>query len=219
MFHALLKTWFQLAHDWGYAGVFALMAIESTVFPLPSEVVIPPAAYWAQQGKMSFWGVVIAATLGSWAGAALSYAVARAIGRPLILKYGKYVFVPEKKWLLAESWINRYSAAGIFFARLLPVVRHLVSLPAGAARMPFGLFSAMTLIGSFVWCTVLAWFGARVLGAEPRLLDDPEALARVIHDKLGWFVGAAVLLLGLYVLVDVLGRRLRRDAAVAPRTE
>ena len=219
MFHALLKTWFQLAHDWGYAGVFALMAIESTVFPLPSEVVIPPAAYWAQQGKMSFWGVVVAATLGSWAGAALSYAVARAIGRPLILKYGKYVFVSEKKWLLAEAWMQRYASAGVFFARLLPVVRHLVSLPAGAARMPFARFTAMTLIGSFVWCTVLAWFGARVLGAEPRLLDDPAALARVIHDKLGWFVAAAVVLLGLYVLVDVLGRRLRRDAAVAPRTE
>ena len=216
MFHELFATWFRLTLEWGYAGVFILMAIESTVFPLPSEVVVPPAAYWAEQGRMHFWGVVLASTLGSWFGSALSYWVARAAGRPLILRYGRYVFVPEKKWLLAERWINRYSAAGIFFARLLPVVRHLVSLPAGAARMPFGLFSAMTLLGSFVWSTVLAWFGARVLADQPRLLEDPEAMVHVLKDKLVWFVIAAVVLLGLYVLVDLLGRRLKREEAGGP---
>jgi membrane protein DedA with SNARE-associated domain len=212
MFHSLLTFWFGITLKWGYAGVFALMAIESTVFPLPSEVVIPPAAYLATQGHMSFWGVVAAATLGSWAGSALSYWVARTLGRPLLLRYGRYVFVPEKKWLLAEGWINRYSAAGIFFARLLPVVRHLVSLPAGAARMDFKVFTTMTLLGSFVWSTVLAWFGARVLGEEKRLLQDPDAMVRVLKHKLGWFMAAAAVLLLLYVLVDVIGRRLRREA-------
>lgn len=212
MFHSLFRVWFELVRDWGYLGVGVMMAIESTVFPLPSEVVVPPAAYWAQQGRMHFWGVVAAATIGSWAGSALSYLVARRLGRPLILKYGKYVFVPEKKWLLAELWINRYSAAGIFFARLLPVVRHLVSLPAGAARMPFGLFSAMTLLGSAVWCTVLAWFGARVLADQPRLLEDPEALVHVLKAKLLWFVAAAVVLFALYLVVDLVGRRLKRAA-------
>src|SRR6185312_8686354 len=162
MFHSLLRLWFELVRDWGYWGVALMMAIESTVFPLPSEVVVPPAAYWATQGHLTFWGVVFAATFGSWAGSAISYGVARALGRPLILRYGKYVLVPEKKWLLAEQWIRHYSVAGIFFARLLPVVRHLVSLPAGAARMPFVTFSMMTLAGSLVWSTVLAWFGARV---------------------------------------------------------
>jgi len=210
VFHSLLRFWFQLTLDWGYAGVFALMAIESTVFPLPSEVVIPPAAYWAEQGRMHFWGVVAAATLGSWVGSGLSYAVARAVGRPLILKYGRYVFVPEKKWLLAERWIQHYSMAGIFFARLLPVVRHLVSLPAGAARMPFGRFSVMTLLGSFLWSTVLAWFGARVLAEEPRLLQDPDALLHVIKAKLLWFIVAAVVMLCLYLAVDIIGRRLRQ---------
>ena len=213
MFHDLMGVWFQLVHDWGYAGVALLMAIESTVFPLPSEVVIPPAAYWATQGRMNFWGVVAAATIGSWLGSALSYWVARAVGRPLILRYGKYVFVPEKKWMLAEEWINRYSAGGIFFARLLPVVRHLVSLPAGAARMPFGIFTTMTLLGSAVWSTVLAWFGARVLGEEPRLLQDPEALSHVLKEKLLWFVAAAAVLFALYVAVDLIGRRLKREAA------
>ena len=210
MFHSMLQLWFRLSLEWGYAGIFVMMAIESTVFPLPSEVVVPPAAYWAEQGRFHFWGVVAAATLGSWAGAALSYWFARWAGRPLILRYGKYVFVPEKKWLLAEQWINHYSMAGIFFARLLPVVRHLVSLPAGAARMPFGRFSAMTLLGSFAWCTVLAWFGAKVLADQPRLLQDPDALMHVLKAKLVWFVIGAVVLLGGYIAFDLLGRRLRR---------
>jgi membrane protein DedA with SNARE-associated domain len=213
VFHSLFSLWFRLTLEWGYLGVFLLMAIESTVFPLPSEVVVPPAAYWAGQGRFHFWGIVVAATLGSWAGSALSYGVARKLGRPLILRYGRYVFVPESKWLLAERWINRYSASGIFFARLLPVVRHLVSLPAGAARMPFGLFSTMTLLGSFVWCTVLAWFGARVLADQPRLLEDPDALVNALKAKLAWFVAGALVLLALYVLVDVMGRRLRAHAA------
>jgi membrane protein DedA with SNARE-associated domain len=213
MFHSLLALWFRLTLEWGYLGVFLLMAIESTVFPLPSEVVIPPAAYWAEQGRLHFWGVVAAATLGSWLGAAISYWVARSLGRPLILRYGKYCFVPERKWLLAERWINRYSSAGIFFARLLPVVRHLVSLPAGAARMPFRLFTTMTLLGSLVWSTVLAWFGARVLSDEPQLLEDPEALSRVLREKLLWFVAAVAVLLALYVVVDVIGRRLKRETA------
>ncbi|HYM82411.1 MAG TPA: DedA family protein, partial [Candidatus Limnocylindria bacterium] len=203
MFHSLFKLWFQLVHDWGYVGVAVLMAIESTVFPLPSEIVVPPAAYWAQQGRMSFWGVVLASTLGSWVGSAISYAVAAKLGRPMILRYGRYVFLSEKKWLLAERWINRYSAAGIFFARLLPVVRHLVSLPAGAARMPFRTFTTMTLLGSFVWSTVLAWFGARVLADQPRLLEDPEALIHVLKEKLLWFVAAAAVLFALYVVVDL----------------
>lgn len=215
MFHSLFATWMHLTRDWGYAGVFVMMAIESTVFPLPSEVVVPPAAYWARQGHFNFWGVVVAATLGSWAGSALSYLVARRLGRPLILKYGRYVFVPEKKWLLAEQWINRYSAGGIFFARLLPVVRHLVSLPAGAARMSFPLFTTMTLLGSAVWSTVLAWFGAQVLGDRPDLLQDPDALVHVLKDKLVWFVAAAAVLFGLYLLVDTIGRKLRRESASA----
>lgn len=212
MLHSLVALWFRLSLDWGYAGVFLCMAIESTIFPLPSEVVIPPAAYWAAQGHMHFWGVVAAATLGSWAGSALSYWVARVVGRPLILKYGRYVLVSEKKWLLAEDWINRYSAAGIFFSRLLPVVRHVVSLPAGAARMRFRTFTSMTLAGSLLWSTVLAWFGARVLSDEPQLLQDPDALARVLREKLVWFMAAVAVLVALYALVEVLGRRLRRDA-------
>jgi membrane protein DedA with SNARE-associated domain len=131
----------------------------------------------------------------------------------LLLRYGRYVFLPEKKWQLAEAWIHRYGTAGIFFARLLPVVRHLVSLPAGAARLPFGRFSAATLLGAGFWSWVLAWFGARVLADQPHLLDDPAVMVAVVKDKLLWLAGAAVLLFVAYVVVDLIGRRLRRSPA------
>jgi membrane protein DedA with SNARE-associated domain len=212
MFHQLFATWMQFVRDTGYLGVFLMMAIESTVFPLPSEVVVPPAAYWASQGAMTFWGVVLASTFGSWFGSAASYLVARRLGRPLILRYGRYFFLPEKKWLLAEEWINRYSVVGIFFARLLPVVRHLVSLPAGAARMPFLPFSISTLLGSFAWSWVLARFGQEVLGSDPRLLTDPDALVHVLKDKLMWLVIAVVALLAGYIGMDLLGRRWRKSS-------
>lgn len=209
MFHQLFATWMQFVHTQGYAGVFLMMAIESTVFPLPSEIVVPPAAYWASQGAFSFWGVVLASTLGSWFGSALSYLVARRLGRPLILRYGRFFFLPEKKWLLAEEWINRYSVVGIFFARLLPVVRHLVSLPAGAARMPFLPFTISTLLGSFTWSWVLAKFGQQVLGNDPALLTDPDALVHVLKAKLAWLVVGVVVMLAAYIAVDLLGRRWR----------
>lgn len=211
MLHSLFAGWMQFVHDTGYLGVFLMMAIESTVFPLPSELVVPPAAYWASQGAFSFWGVVMAATLGSWFGSTASYLVARQLGRPLILRYGRYFLLPEKKWLLAEEWIQRYSAVGVFFARLLPVVRHLVSLPAGAARMKFVPFSVSTLLGSFIWSWVLARFGQEVLGSDPRLLTDPDALVHVLKAKLMWLVIGVLLMLVAYIGVDLIGRRWRKQ--------
>ena len=211
MLHSLFAGWMQFVHDTGYLGVFLMMAIESTVFPLPSELVVPPAAYWASQGAFSFWGVVMAATLGSWFGSTASYLMARQLGRPLILRYGRYFLLPEKKWLLAEEWIQRYSAVGVFFARLLPVVRHLVSLPAGAARMKFVPFSVSTLLGSFIWSWVLARFGQEVLGSDPRLLTDPDALVHVLKAKLMWLVIGVLLMLVAYIGVDLIGRRWRKQ--------
>lgn len=194
-------VWFQWVHDWGYPGIILLMAMESSVFPIPSEVVIPPAAYWASQGRFSFPGVVLAGTLGSYLGAAATYWVARWLGRPLLLRYGRYVFCPESKVLRAERWLARYEAGGVFFARLVPVVRHLIGIPAGIVCMPFGLYSAMTIVGSGVWCWVLAWFGGNLLGERPDLVQDPALLLQVLRDQ-SWKVGGfAALLCALYVLV------------------
>jgi len=201
MLHSWIVVWFGLVRDWGYLGIVLLMAMESSIFPVPSEVVIPPAAYWAAQGRYNFWGVVLAGTVGSYLGAAVTYWVSRQVGRPLVLLYGKYFFVSEEKLLRAERWMARYEAGGIFFARLLPVVRHLIGIPAGIVRMDFKLYSAMTIAGSALWCWVLAEFGVRVIGDRPELLDNPGQLISVLKDRFHWFVGLILILVILYVIV------------------
>ncbi|HUK57219.1 MAG TPA: DedA family protein [Nitrospiria bacterium] len=198
---AWIVIWFDLVRDWGYVGIVLLMAVESSIVPIPSEVVIPPAAYWAAQGRYNFWGVILAGTAGSYIGAAAMYWSARWIGRPLVLRYGKYFFIPESKLLRAERWLARYEAGGIFFSRLLPVIRHLIGIPAGLVRMDFKMYSLMTLAGSAVWCTALGWFGAEVIGDRPELLDDPQQMMRVLADRFHWFVGLILLLTGLYIVV------------------
>lgn len=187
-----------------------LMAMESSIIPVPSEMVIPPAAFWASQGRMNFWGVIMAGTLGSWLGAALSYWVSRWLGRPLLLRYGRCFMITEEKLLRSERWLERYEAGGIFFARLLPVIRHLISIPAGLVRMRFGAFSAMTIVGAGLWCACLAWFGQKVIGADPHLLDDPVHLAIFIKHKLFWLMGFIALLCILYFLVMRLTGKERR---------
>jgi membrane protein DedA with SNARE-associated domain len=199
--HDWVALWFQWVHDWGYPGIVLLMALESTVVPIPSEIVIPPAAYWATQGRYSMGGVVLAGTAGSYLGASISYWVARWLGRPLLLRWGRYILVPEGKLLRAERWLARYEAGGVFFARLVPVIRHLIGIPAGIVRMPFGVYSAMTLIGSGLWCAVLAWFGASLLGDHPDLMQDPERLVQVLKERSYWIGGFAIAICALYVLV------------------
>ncbi|HJX26087.1 MAG TPA: DedA family protein, partial [Chthoniobacterales bacterium] len=159
--HALLKIWVGWVLSGGYLGIIVLMAMESSIFPVPSELVIPPAAFLAAQGKLSFTGVVLAGTLGSYLGAAITYWASRLIGRPLIVRYGRFVFINPKKLEQAEHWLNRYEVGGVFFARLLPVVRHLISIPAGIVRMNFKVFSFVTIVGSGIWCWILAYLGAK----------------------------------------------------------
>lgn len=199
--HNWVGIWFQWVHDWGYPGIILLMALESSVFPVPSELVIPPAAYWATQGRYSFWGVVLAGTVGSYIGAAATYWVARWVGRPLLVKYGAYVFCPEAKLLRAERWLARYEAGGVFFARLVPVVRHLIGIPAGIVRMPFGVYSVMTIVGAGLWCWVLAWFGVSLLGDRPDLVNNPAQLVAVVRERSIMIGGGALVLCALYVLV------------------
>jgi membrane protein DedA with SNARE-associated domain len=198
MLHELLKTWFHWVEAWGYTGVVLLMALESSIVPVPSEVVMPPAAFWAAQGRMNIWGVIAAGTFGSWLGSAISYWVSRWVGLPFIERFGKYVLMPPAKIHMAEAWVQRYGAAGIFLARLLPVVRHLISIPAGILRMPFGKFSLYTIAGAGLWCAVLSWFGVQVLGDQPHLLQSPEAMVTAIKAKMGWILAGVVGLVLLY---------------------
>ena len=204
--HHLIQVWFDLLKEWGYLGIVALMAMESSIFPVPSEIVIPPAAFWAVKGQMNYWGVIAAGTVGSYLGSTITYWVSAWLGRLVIVKWGKFFFISEEKLTRAEHFVHRYEAGGIFFARLLPVIRHLISIPAGIIRMGFGLFSAMTIIGSFIWCWTLAFFGARVAQNNPELINDPDGLVHAIkHDSLP-IVLFVVLFCGLYVLAMRLTR-------------
>ncbi len=190
----------------GYAGIIVLMAMESSIFPVPSEIVIPPAAFLAAQGKLNFAGVVLAGTLGSYLGSAITYWVARLVGRPLIVKYGRFVLVTPEKLERAEHFLARYEAGGVFFARLLPVVRHLISIPAGIVRMNFSLFSVVTIAGSALWCWILAYLGHKAYRIEPQLLTDPEALVRFIHGQ----SRGILLLVTIFAILYILGLRLTK---------
>jgi membrane protein DedA with SNARE-associated domain len=198
--HHLLETWFSWVLTGGYFGIIVLMAMESSIFPVPSEIVIPPAAFLAAQGKLSFTGVVLAGALGSYLGSAITYWASRLIGRPLIVRYGRFVFVSPKKLEQAEQWLARYEAGGVFFARLLPVVRHLISIPAGIVRMNFGLFSLVTIAGSALWCWILAYLGDKAYHLEPQLLTSPEALEHFIRQQSKGILLVIAVFAGLYML-------------------
>jgi len=204
--HHLLQIWFDWVQEWGYLGIILLMAMESSIFPVPSEIVVPPAAFLAAQGKLNLWGVIAAGTFGSWLGASVTYWVSLWLGRIVILKWGRLFFINESKLIRAEVWVNRYAAGGIFFARLLPIIRHLISIPAGIVRMNFAIFSLMTIIGSAVWCGVLAWFGQTAI--TPEMLRDPAGMAAALKAKSHMIVAAVLILTALYILVLRLTARL-----------
>ena len=219
----MIQTWFHWVHDWGYTGVIILMAMESSIFPVPSEVVVPPAAILAAQpgGNMTFWGVVIAGTVGSYIGSAITYLVALLVGRPLVMRYGRYFFMPPDKVVRAERFMHRYENGGIFFARLLPVLRHLISIPAGIIRMNFLKFSILTTVGAAIWCYVLAVLGERVgQKLEPEQLaalkagegvDVTHLIAAVKHEAL-WVMIVIILVCVLYFVA----RRLTAKGADEP---
>jgi membrane protein DedA with SNARE-associated domain len=178
----------------GYWLIAGLMALESTIVPIPSEVIIPPAAYLAHtQGQLSFFGVVLAGTAGSFAGASVMYWASRFLGRPLIVRFGRYVGLGQAKIELAERWCAHYGAPGVFFSRLLPVIRHLIGIPTGILRMDFRWYALATLVGSAFWCSVLAWLGMTVG-------QHPELLAGSLHRFFGLVAGVAAVLALLYYL-------------------
>jgi membrane protein DedA with SNARE-associated domain len=197
----MLQSLFQPLIDWymatlqtgGYPLIGLLMAVESSIVPLPSEVIIPPAAHLAHTGQipLSLWGIVIAGTLGSWLGATIMYWVSRWAGRPLVMRYGRYFFISPEKVEQAERWAEHYGSMGIFISRLLPVVRHLIGIPAGIVRMHYLKFSIFTLLGSAIWCAVLCWIGI-TMGQDEKLMNGE------LHRITLWLAGAMVALGGLY---------------------
>ncbi len=176
----------------GYWLVGLLMALESSLVPLPSEVVIPPAAHIAQsRGGMTVGGVILAGTLGSWVGASVMYWASRLLGRPLLMRYGSWVMITPAKIMAAEAWSAKFGTIGVFVSRLLPVIRHLIGIPAGVVRLDFRWYSLATLIGSGIWCSVLAYVGVKA-GQDPALMrGDLHALSL-------WLGGGALVLGAIY---------------------
>lgn len=209
--HQLLELWFHWVVNWGYLGIIILMAMESSIFPVPSEVVIPPAAFMAAQGHLDFTGVVLAGTFGSYLGSAITYWVSRALGRPLVMRYGKFFLLGPEKLERAEIWLARYEAGGVFFARLLPVIRHLISIPAGIVRMNFAIFSAVTIVGSAIWCYILAYLGHKAFQKRPDLISNPDAMVEFIKSQSMWIVLLVVLFAALYLVVMRLSARTSSD--------
>jgi len=169
--HALVDWLLQTIGAMGYPGIFLLMAMESSIIPVPSELVMPPAGYLAQQGKMSMTAAILCGTVGSLVGAYANYFAAQYLGRPLLLKYGRYVFITEEKFAKVERFFLKHGEISTFIGRLLPVVRHLISLPAGLAGMNHLKFSLYTLLGAGLWVTVLTCIGY-VIGSNQQLIME-----------------------------------------------
>lgn len=145
--------------DMGYAGIMVLMFIESTFIPLPSELVIPPAGYLISQKQMHWGGVIASGTAGSLLGALFNYAIAVYLGRPFILKYGKYFGVSESHLKKGEQFFQSHGSISTFVGRLILGIRHYISFPAGLARMDIKKFSFYTSLGAAIWVWILAYIG------------------------------------------------------------
>ncbi len=145
--------------QFGYAGVFVAMLLESAGVPLPSEVIMPFAGYVAWEGKLTLIGVTVAGTLGCLVGALVLYGVGLYGGRPLLDRYGKYVLIRKSELDRADKWFEQYGELTVFVSRMVPVIRSFFSLPAGMTHMNIAKFSLYTTLGSFPWCLALAYLG------------------------------------------------------------
>ena len=149
----------------GYIGLALLLVAENLFPPIPSEVVLPLAGFLVGRGDLSLWGAISAATFGSVAGALVLYELGRSGGRRLVLRYGQWLRVDEKGLKDAEGWFRRYGDWVVLFARVVPVARSIVSIPAGTMKMPLGRFVLLTTLGSAVWNSTLIGAGV-ALGAN-----------------------------------------------------
>lgn len=137
--------------DVGYPGLFLLIVLESTMVPVPSLLVMPFAGYLASQGQFSLPGILAVNSAGAMTGSLLSYWMGAVGGKPLLLRWGKYVFLKPADIEKTEQFFARHGAWTVLIARFLPVVRHLISIPAGIARMRLGMFALQTFLGSAAW--------------------------------------------------------------------
>jgi membrane protein DedA with SNARE-associated domain len=179
----------------GYAGIVALMAIESACIPLPSEIVMPFSGYLVSTGRFSLVLVALAGALGCSLGSTVAYAVGAHGGRALVERWGRYAMIGRQELALADRFFDRFGGIAVFIARLLPVVRTFIALPAGIARMRQVRFQAYTFAGSFLWCYGLAYVGQKL---GERWDSDPR-LKEIFHRFDAAIVAAIVIAAAVYV--------------------
>ncbi|MBC7963057.1 MAG: DedA family protein [Steroidobacteraceae bacterium] len=190
--HAIVQWLLDTIGTMGYPGIFLLMAMESSIIPVPSELVMPPAGYLAYQGKMSMTLAILSGTFGSLVGAYANYFASHYLGRPLILKYGKYVLIPPDKFERVEKFFLKHGEISTFIGRLLPVIRHLISIPAGVAGMNHVKFSLYTLLGAGIWCTILTWIGYAIG-------ENQQLIMQYSHKALVWVLLFSLALVAVYI--------------------
>src|SRR5947209_2841089 len=178
MLESFIRWLLERFRDLGYPGIVVLMAIESSILPLPSELVMPPAGYLAAKGEMSFVLAVACGVLGSVTGALANYGLAHWLGRAVILRIGRYTRISAHSLARSERFFAAHGEISTFMGRLLPVVRHLISIPAGIARMSIPRFAAFTGLGALVWCTILTSIGWFIGKKEEVLLSVMNEEAR-----------------------------------------
>lgn len=213
---AHLDTFAALAPVWGLVFVFVFMTIESSFIPFPSEVVMIPAGFLAARGEFGFESGLLAVSaaivvgiLGSLAGAYVNYFLALKVGKPFLLKYGKWFFLKPAALERACELFNRYGAATTFICRMIPAIRQLISIPAGIARMPFVPFTVFTSLGAGIWTAILAIVGY-ALGHSARDITYLELCtkgAKMASDHLPAVIGASLALVLAYALVSHLVMR------------
>ena len=193
MLHEIVMKIVEIVGSLGYPGIVALMFLESTFFPFPSEVVVTPAGYLAAQGQMSLWLVIVTGIIGSLLGALFNYWLSCQFGRPLFERYGKYFLVTPAALDKADAFFANHGHISTFIGRLLPGIRQLISLPAGVARMNIPLFCFFTSLGAGIWVVVLALVGYWV-GYNEDLVKEYTHLISIV------LIVSCVLLAAGYIL-------------------
>jgi membrane protein DedA with SNARE-associated domain len=176
----------------GYGGITILMAIESACIPLPSELIMPFAGYLVYLGEMNLWWAATAGAIGCNLGSLVAYEIGAYGGRPLVEKYGRWILLSRHELDWADRFFQRWGGGAVFVARMLPVIRTFIALPAGVAHMPRGRFHLYTFLGSWPWCLGLAWLGMK-LGENWRELGGyfhkfDAAIGGVLVIGVVWFV-------------------------------
>lgn len=170
MIRELAQVLVDLIFDWGYLGIFIMMAIESSFVPFPSEIVLVPAGYLASKGDMSIGLIMSSALAGSLVGAFINYYLALTLGRKLLKKYGKYFFIKESALAKMDIYFSKHGHISTFTGRLIPGIRQLISIPAGLARMNLVQFSIYTTLGAGLWALILTLLGY-FIGENQELID------------------------------------------------